>query len=287
MNEHEFRTLLIKATEDRPAGIDLMSATPAASGRRPIRFPIAGRGWPAWALVPIATLGVAAAVGALVVVLPANQSSAEAHVDAAVANTSRQSYRIHSTSGAKTFDGAFDPGRGVGVITEATTKSETRFIGDLMYRREQPGSHWVVARRDQAVLEDAPTVIKLVKLAPMEPEAALERLRSATDVREERSISGQGWDGQRFTFALEDGGRSNAKGGGQEELVGATGSVDVDDEGRVRRLDVTFSDDGHRNVMDFTDFGAEVTVEAPPAAEVREEPVEKVVEKAHPKQKVQ
>ncbi|MFD1542438.1 hypothetical protein [Nonomuraea guangzhouensis] len=251
MNEKELRALLVKATEDRPAGIDLMPTPPTLPKRRLARV-----------LVPIASLGVAAVLGAFVLVLPPNQSSAEAQVAAAVENTGQESYRLHSTSGPKTWDGAFDPVQRVGVITRVGDGGETRFVGDLMYNREPGEAKWMVSPRPDEELKNAPAVVGLVKLAPLDPQAALRRLRSATDIRESGSASGQGWTGRRFTFSLGD-------------AKGLTGSVDVDDQGRVRRLEFVFGDTGNRLVMDFNDFGTPVTVTAPPADQVEPLPTDK------------
>ncbi|WP_440106243.1 hypothetical protein [Streptosporangium sp. H16] len=265
MNEKELRALLVRATEDRPAGIDLMPAMPA---------PAAPRRGPARVLAPIASLAAAAAVGMVALLLPVSQSSAQAQVAAAAENTSRESYRIHGTSGAKTFDGAFAPAQRVGVITRAGDGAETRFVGDLMYVRQQREAKWMVSPRVDAELKSAPQAVALVKLAPLDPQAALQRLRSATDVREDGSASGQGWTGQRFTFSLEDTGEPGFK-EITDRPVEITGAVSVDDQGRVRRLEVVFGDIGQRNVLDFGDFGTPVTVTAPPADQVEQLPADK------------
>ncbi|WP_433512959.1 hypothetical protein ACQP2T_56500 [Nonomuraea sp. CA-143628] len=265
MNEKDLRALLVKATEDRPAGIDLMPTAPKMAGmpkRRPFRV-----------LVPIAGVGIATAVSAIVLGLPTNQPSAQAQVAAAVENTSQESYRIHSTSGLKTFDGAFDPVQRVGVITRAGDEAETRFVGDLMYVREHRGAKWMVSPRVEPELRRAPAVVALVKLAPLDPQEALQRLRSATDVRENGSVSGQGWTGQRFTYSLKDTGGFDPKGDAVKPQE-VTGAVNVDDQGRVRRLEVVFSDTGQRNVTDFGDFGTPVTVTAPPADRVEQLPTD-------------
>ncbi|MFI6513739.1 hypothetical protein ACIBCT_39565 [Streptosporangium sp. NPDC050855] len=268
MNEKEIRALLVRATEDRPAGIDLMSSIPPA----PVPAPATPRRRPARILVPIASMGVVTTVGVLTLLLPASQPSAQAQVVAAAENTSQESYRIHSTTGAKTFDGAFDPAQRVGVITRAADGAETRFVGDLMYVRQQREGKWTVSARIDAELKSAPQAVALVKLAPLDPQEALRRLRSATDVRENGSASGQGWTGQRFTFSLKDTGEPGFK-----EI---TGAVNVDDQGRVRRLEVAFGDTGQRNVLDFEDFGTPVTVTAPPADQVEQPPADKQKPKA-------
>ncbi|MEU4540435.1 hypothetical protein AB0G15_36905 [Streptosporangium sp. NPDC023825] len=267
MNEKEIRALLVRATEDRPAGIDLMPAIPAVSA------PATQRRGPVRVLVSIASVGVAAAVGVIALLLPAGQPSAQAQVAAAAENTSRESYRIHGTSGAKTFDGAFDPAQRVGVITRAGDGAETRFVGDLMYVRQQREAKWMVSPRIEEELKSAPQAVALVKLAPLDPQAALQRLRSATDVRENGSTSGQGWTGQRFTFSLKDDGEPGLE--AVDTSAEITGAVNVDDQGRVRRLEVAFGDTGQRNVLDFEDFGTPVTVTAPPADQVEQLPAGK------------
>jgi len=256
MNEHEIRTLLTKATEDRPAGIDVRPALPR---RRPVRI-----------LAPLAALGAAAAVALAAVVLPATPSTAQAQLVAAVENTGQESYRIHTTSRDREFDGAFDPVRQVGVITR-NDGAETRIVGDLIYVKDSGAATWMVSPRSDAESEHEPPAVALVKLAPLDPQAALQRLRTATDVRESGATSGQGWNGKRFTFSLEAAGGSDVEAG---LSAGATGVVDVDDQGRVRHLEVDFKDAGRPTVTDFSDFGTPVSVTAPPADQVQQAPAE-------------
>ncbi|MEO3814088.1 hypothetical protein ABGB17_34255 [Sphaerisporangium sp. B11E5] len=111
-------------------------------------------------------MGVAAAVGTTVlVVLPGGRPSAQAQVAAAAEHTGRDSFRVRVTAGARTFEGAFDPARRVGVITEEGGASETRFIGDLMYMRKSPATGWEVHPRN-GMKNDTPAATALVKLAP-------------------------------------------------------------------------------------------------------------------------
>lgn len=256
MNEKDLRTLLVRATEDRPAGIDPMPVMT----RRPRRI-----------LVPsLAGLGAAGLVGVIVTVLPGSQVSAQAQVAAAVDNTGRESYRIHITAGGRTWEGAFDPVRHTGVITEEGNASETRFIGDRMYVKPRGETKWQVQSGDNTELNSAPEAVLLVKLAPQDPQAALQRLRSATDVREDGSASGPGWSGQRYAFSLEGAQTPAVRG----EPAAASGTVAVDDQGRVRRLEVTFADNGGHNVMDIGDYGTPVTVDAPPADQVVSKPLD-------------
>ncbi|MEO3814089.1 hypothetical protein ABGB17_34260 [Sphaerisporangium sp. B11E5] len=46
----------------------------------------------------------------------------------------------------------------------------------------------------------------------------------------------------------------------------------MDDQGRVRRMEVTFQDNGQSDVMDLGDFGTRVTVTPPPAGQVERKP---------------
>lgn len=247
MNQNELRALLVQATEDRPAGISLMPS-PAPRRNR--------------VLVPaLASLGVAAAVGISVVGVPGTETSAQAQVVAAVDNTSKESFRIHTTSGPKTFDGAFAPARREGFIV-SSDGSETRFVGDLMYIRTGSGK-WLAQPRIEGVLKDAPAAVRLVKLAPQDPQAALQELRSATQVREDGQAAGHGWTGTRFTFRLS--------GDGDLKRGKVTGSVEIDAEGRVRRLAMNFGD-GHSTIEAFSDFGTPVSVTAPPADQVEQAP---------------
>lgn len=265
MSQHEVRALLVRATEDRPPGLDLVAGLPAAG---PVRRP--GRG-----LVPLVAMGVAAAaiVSAILLALPLGEPSAQAQMVAAVENADQQSYRLHGTGGdGKAFEGAFDPVRRVGVITMTGQDRETRFVGDLMYVRESGATIWTAYPRGG--LDTAPVAVALVKLAPLDPQALLRRLRSATDVRAAGSASGDGWSGQRFTFVVVDAAGVKGPEGASGTL---TGSVDVDGQGRVRRLSIEFDTSGRREVMEFGDFGTPVTVTAPPAAEVDGAPTEKHV----------
>ncbi|WP_426506738.1 hypothetical protein ACPPVO_52105 [Dactylosporangium sp. McL0621] len=264
MSQHEVRALLLRATEDRPPGLDLVAGLPAVRRRAPAR-----------ALVPLVALGVAAAaiVSVLLLALPLGEPSAQAQVAAAVENIDQQSYRLHGTGGdGRAFEGAFDPARRVGVITVPGEDRETRFIGDLMYVREQGATTWTAYPRTG--LDTAPVAVALVKLGPLDTQALLRRLRSATDVREAGSASGDGWTGKRFTFVVVDKAEAKQPEGRSETL---TGAVDVDDQGRVRRLQVGFDTSGRREVMEFGDFGTPVTVTAPPAADVDRSPTEKHV----------
>jgi len=82
-----------------------------------------------------------------------------------------------------------------------------------------------------------------------------------TAVRDSGPATGPGWTGVRYTFAARD---------GQATISGA---VDVDRQGRARRMKIT-THHGVRPVtttgrdIGFGDFGAPVRVSAPPASQV-------------------
>lgn len=256
MKEQELRVLLSRATEDVPASVRLMPAVRAPRRRR------------ARVLVPaIAGLGVAAVVGTAVLSLPASQPLAQAAVIAAVDTTSQASFRFHETIGNRKWEGAIDPVRQVGVITNAAEGIETRFVGDKMYSRNPETGTWAAYPRPEVELADASPAVALIKLGALNPDQALKRLRSATDVKESGPASGTGWTGKRFTFSLRDSGPAAP----ESKNADLEGVVDVDDQNQVRRLEISF-EDGHRIVTEFSDYGTPVQVDAPPADQTRQEP---------------
>ena len=79
------------------------------------------------------------------------------------------------------------------------------------------------------------------------------------------AASGHGWTGTAysFTFAKDFGGPLHL-------ALRVKGTVGVDREGQVRQLDADYSigKTRQRSEMTFGDFGAPVSVKAPPAGEV-------------------
>jgi hypothetical protein len=111
------------------------------------------------------------------------------------------------------------------------------------------------------------TIIEVIKLGPQDPQLVLQRLRSATRVRETGSASGNGWTGHRYSFTIND--RSGAKG----PAPSALGTVAVDSQGLVRVLSLHAVEPGQKgggsdSVIEFGDYGVRVDVTPPPAAEV-------------------
>jgi hypothetical protein len=292
-DEADLRSLLAMATQDRPAGIDLLGKV-----RRPARRPGRSR---SRRLVPaLASLATVAVVGAVAVTMAAlpRAPSAQAQVTAAAEHTSGQSFRVQIKStqqgdgkaSAAVYSGAFDPARRIGVLwREDGAGRENRFVGDYVYEKAIPGDtlrrlptgkHWISYPRADMESKKLPASASLIKLAPQDPQAALRRLRAATDVRERSTASGPGWTGHRYSFRVDE---PLKAGKHPHPAIGlhVTGTVDIDAQGRVRRLDFTFEMDWvvpgkgpakaggpSHSVMEFSAYGTRVTVVAPPARQV-------------------
>ncbi len=105
----------------------------------------------------------------------------------------------------------------------------------------------------------------------VDPQSLLSSLESATAVREVGPASGTGWTGSAYTFAV-----TATLPGPVHVTVSTTGTVDVDQQGRVRQLDAVESITGpapiggteRKVTLTFGDFGLPVSVSAPPASEV-------------------
>lgn len=270
----DLRPLLAAATSDGPPAVDLLAGVRRSQRRRR-------------AIVPAASLATAGALGltAFAVLTLGDSPSAQAKVAAAVARTSGRSFHVHIAQsgqgghgGTAYYDGLFDPATRTGRMSYPGG-AENRYLGDLQYTENigpkaiplPAGKHWIAYPRMTADLAKLPLVVSLPKLAPQDPQAELRQLRSATDVKDGGGASGPGWTGHRYTFSLRG---DDRKGGLQ-----ATGSVDVDSSGLVRRLALALQPDqthqqatkagGDSNlVMDFGDYGTRVAVAAPPADQV-------------------
>lgn len=261
----DLRPLLAAAVADGPGPTDLLAGVRRAQRRRRV-------------LVP-ATAATAVAAAAVAFVSVGGAPSAQATVSAAAAHTGGQSFRVHITEQDRTYDGAFDPARRTGQL--ASQVGEDRYIGDTVYTRNPghekvalpPGKSWIAAPRMSADdLGKIGTAIEVIKLGPQDPQFVLQRLRSATRVRETGSASGNGWTGHRYSFTIND--RRDAKGG----VLTASGTVTVDSQGLVRVLafnvakpdskKVTDPRSAIDSVIEFRDYGVRVDVTAPPAAQV-------------------
>jgi hypothetical protein len=256
-----------------------------------------------------ATLALAGAV-TLAVSLTATVASAPsafAAVTAAAAKTAAESFRVsmnittttEAVSGSSVsryrVTGAADPARAVGEETVVskdllTGPLQVRFIGQDIYvdapapnlRVPPSGSGGSAAKGggsqrpwSEAALYPRLTGRQLI-VSPgfdsqqaVDPGALLALLRSAGTVTKEGPASGPGWTGTKYRFTVATSGRVSS----------VTGTVYVDREGQVRRLVTTMTlqlgggyHDTSTEDVSFSDFGAPVSVTAPPASQVTWEP---------------
>jgi hypothetical protein len=288
--EQEVRALLAAATADMPPGIDLLRGAQARRSTRGIRPRIT---------LSAAAAAVAAAAVLITLTLVQPPPSALAQVTSAVTRTAGQSYHFSATttqvtlSGSGTaitsrteFSGAFDPARRVG---EETTRSgaQKRFIGSYVYlnagpARRQPalpgGKSWL---RTPSFPRWAPVTASrqlrltagLLSVAETNPQNLLALLESVSQVNRLGSVSGPGWTGTRYAFSVAF---VLGVAGNGAPTAHATGTIDVDQQGRVRHLDAAYTEPATASAppkqgtveLTFSDFGAPVSVSAPPAREV-------------------
>lgn len=114
-------------------------------------------------------------------------------------------------------------------------------------------------------------------LKPDSPEGLLALLRMATTVRADGTASGAGWTGTRYSFSVAAGKQGLLPGDPNEMVTAVTGTIDVDQQGRLRHLHVIQHVMDQRipaitNDLTFSDFGEHVPVTAPPASQVTREP---------------
>jgi hypothetical protein len=273
------RALLVVAAGDRPPETDRLGELRRRVHRQRVRRRV---------LVPsLATLTAASvlAVAALLASVVTGTPSAQARVAAAAGRTATEGYRVRivsttsdtapASSATQASEGVFDPAQRTGRLLLQGQGLEVRFVGDTVYRQLPAasgpnGKRWVAQRRSFDPDVSIPAFVRLTKLAWQDPQQALARLRSAAAVHEQGRVSGDGWRGHRYAFELTDNKRGTR----------VTGTVDVDQAGRVRRLEVTdrlTTNPGRaagtlRTVMEFRDYGAHETVSAPPAGQVTPAP---------------
>jgi hypothetical protein len=236
----------------------------------------------------LAAAGAAVAVAGVTAALLARPVSdpptALAAVTGALAKTSADSYNFSLDSAvllagrelhSDVVSGAVDPGHELG--TELLTTGSARrsagaqilFVGEYLYTSLSGAGLKAIGKpwdKTTAPLPGA-DVLPLGDLygfsteQPVSPAELLGVLRSGATVRDEGPASGPGWTGARYAFTV----RLSAQ-------VSVSGTVDVDQQGQVRRV-VTTTTEGARLTTDrdltFGDFGAPVQVTAPPASQVK------------------
>jgi hypothetical protein len=100
-------------------------------------------------------------------------------------------------------------------------------------------------------------------LGQVDPQDLLALLQSATGVREVGPASGPGWTGSAYSFTV-----ATTLNGPFHTPAGLSGTVDVDQQGRVRQLDglASFASTVSKIEITFGDFGLPVSVSPPPAS---------------------
>jgi hypothetical protein len=284
--DEDVRTMMVAASSDMPSGIDLLRG-------------VRERQAPAWrpqsryrmrALVSaaaVAVVGGGAVLAATLTATVATAPSAFAAVTAAAAKTSTESFRVsmnitateRSVQGTTRLDwrvtGESDPSHGVGqetILSKATLSKEPleiRFIGqDIYVKVHAPtiGKPWAEAARwPRLTARQLVVTPDFGSQEAVDPGALLALLKSAGTVTDEGPASGPGWTGTKYGFTVA------ASGG----VSSATGTAYVDSQGEVRRLLTVITlqtGGGYHSTstedISFSDFGAAVSVTAPPASQV-------------------
>ena len=283
MNDtEEMRRLLAVATEDMPPGIDLLEGVRIRARRERTRTRVA---------LSAGAAGIVAAATAITLsVVPA--PSALAQVTGAAARTAEQSYRVSSVStvvasvgtGTQrlTINGEFDRADKLGAET-ASDGSQVRYVGRYMYvpvteamrkAHEKAGTpvpagkSWLRLPAPEDI--DIPALELIViggstnGIGQVDPQTLLALLQNSSQVSEQGPASGPGWTGTAYTFSA-----SLTTRGPLHITLSSAGTVDVDQQGRVRQLDATqtFGQTKRTVRVTFGDFGLKVSVSPPPASE--------------------
>lgn len=292
--EQEVRILFAAAAKDMPPGLDLLRGVQARRAAHRIR-----------ARVALSAGAIAAVTTAILVTLTLVQApSALAQLTSAVSGMAGQSYHFSAvttrvglqgtgkaTSTRTYFSGAFDPTRSVGEET-SSGGAQIRFTGGSVYLNagDAPGQPKLPGGKSWIRIPGLPPLwapvtanqqlrlgAGLLSVAETSPQSLFTLLKSVSAVDSEGAVSGSGWTGTRYAFSV-----SIAFGppGSDLPATTATGTVDVDQQGRVRQLDAAYALPAIAAApaqrvtveMTFGDFGAPVSVSAPPASDVFEPP---------------
>jgi hypothetical protein len=269
------RELLAAAYDTVPASGELLAGVRRRHARRQMRVRSALATGTA-ALIAGGVLSAFAVTGA---------PSALAAVTNAVTKTAAESFRVrlavtvrNGSPGSPTpsspfrVAGAFAPARHVGEET-MSNGWQMRYLGGIGYLRLLPrqaealgGKPWLEERVVPSGLQASGLAWDYNSDQIIDPSALLRLLDSAAQIRDEGFASGPGWTGTKYAFTV----RNPA-----DIVQSITGTVDVDSDGQLRRLIqiVTFTPDSGPamvTTLDFTfgDFGAPMSVVAPPASQV-------------------
>ena len=235
-------------------------------------------------ILAAATAAAAGGTTALLAVSAGQPPTALATVTGALASTSADSYSFTVDSTVKYMGremhsdvvaGAYDPRQRVGSELLAASTSggppvrvQIRFTSRYVYTQVARGSGFGKPW-DQSPVSSANTVAGydiygFITDQPVSPAELSALLRSAGTVREAGPASGPGWTGTRYAFT--------ARFPAAHESV--SGTVDIDQQGRARRLATITTRGTHARittdrVLTFGNFGAPVPVTVPPASQVR------------------
>jgi hypothetical protein len=260
--ETEVRRLLAVATEDMPPGIDLLDGL--ARARRQDR----ARRTRGRAVLSAGVATVAAAVTAIMLTI-GSAPPALATVTTALARTLAQNYHLTETdsffiiardgqthdSAAQTCAIAADPVHHLEASTCSKGTLSMREVGGYLYLNLLPGTKW---DRVPAASFDRPWPPNLNGSATgATPQQMLSAIEKADKVTVAGSASGPGWTGTRYTISSR-----------VSSTYTISGTLDVDQQGRARVLDLTTRWGPSLGVVQdltFSDFGAQVTVTPPPA----------------------
>ena len=245
-----------------------------------------------YALTAGAVAVAAVAAGVTIALQPGPAApSPLAAVTAALARTSAQSYTfsldtaVHfagrRTLNSDTVSGAFDPqhNRSTELLTTRsggqTQRAQIRFIGASLYTSVSPGGGFGKLWDETPVKAAAAGAMPpgdlygFVSDRPVSAAALTVVLRApGTAVHDAGPASGPGWSGTKYTFTAR-------LYSGRESV---TGIAYVDQQGRVRRVLTTTTEQGARagktllttdRDITFGDFGAPVPVTAPPPSQTK------------------
>jgi hypothetical protein len=294
--DEDVRTLLQTGSSDLPPGIDLLRGVreQQAPARRRARYRTR-------ALVSAGAVALVAGATVLATTLTATVASAPpalAAVTAAAAKTSAESF--HVTIKAVTVEpvppgrgstlvlpwgitGEYDPSRGIGeetVTAPHTPSAQVIYVGQQMYVhldvppvKNPPASGPGPNPRPWTELPIWPPLsATAIAVSPdfgqqqsTDPGALLGLLKSVGTVTDQGPASGPHWTGTKYGFSVT----------APKDTAGASGTIDVDSKGQVRRMLVTltFAAGGGVNFtctedVTYSDFGQPVSVTVPPASQV-------------------
>jgi hypothetical protein len=289
--EEQVRRLFALATGDLPPDIELLRGVQVRRvRRRRASAALATVGAAVAAVVLVTMLPGTAAVtpsrhrapSALTLVLTAATRTAASsyHFTAAVTDTQtpadgQQPQRITSA-------GAVDPARGVGEVS-ASDGEQVRMVGGYLYvggargpaGKPFDGKPWfrVPVHSVRIGLGGTPD-LKAVLVTDAQgfsqtsPQGLLTLLKSAGRIRAAGPASGPGWTGVHYVFS------GTMRRAYADLTTPFTGAVDVDQQGRVRQLAVTFTrrlppGDSPKRLttrvaVSYGAFGATVSVSSPP-----------------------